>query len=267
MTAALADVDAVVNCFAGAPAAIVRNGAVLFAAIAARPDPVRVIQLSSMAVYGAAEGAVDEAAPLSVTAGAYGAAKVAVERAAESCAEAIMLRPGCIYGPGSEQWSGRIARLLRARRIGDLGAAGDGPSNLVHVDDVVAAILATLRLPRVTSRAYNLAARPLTRWNDYFAALAGQLGAVPLRRITRRRLKIETHVLAAPFRVAGMVAGRLGLGPTLVPDAIPPSLVRLWGQQLELVSHCAETELGLRWTPLGAGLATTTDGVRRSGGR
>ena len=47
---------------------------------------------------------------------AGGDAKVAAERAAQDAgADAILLRPGCIYGPGSTQWSLRIARPTRRR--------------------------------------------------------------------------------------------------------------------------------------------------------
>ena len=58
--------------------------------------------------------------------------------------DAVILRPTCVFGPGSTQWTTRIARLLKARRIGDLGSAGDGGCNLAFIDDVVAAVLAAL---------------------------------------------------------------------------------------------------------------------------
>ena len=40
--------------------------------------------------------------------------------------DAAILRPALVYGRGSALWSERVARLLRAGRLGDLGAAGDG---------------------------------------------------------------------------------------------------------------------------------------------
>jgi nucleoside-diphosphate-sugar epimerase len=157
----------------------------------------------------------------------------------------------------------RIGRLLLAHRIGDLGAGGDGFTNLVHVDDVVSAIVAALRAPPGTGvRAYNLAASPRTRWNDYFVAYARALGAVPVRRIARRRLQLETRLLAPALKVADILAGRLRVPAHRVPELVPPSLARLWAQEIELDSSRAERELGLRWTPLDRGLAGTVDWLR-----
>ena len=110
------------------------------------PAP-RIIHLSTMSVYGSPTGLVDETAPLRGDLGPYSAAKVAAEATAAAYPHAVMLRPGCVFGPGSEQWSIRIARLLLERRLGDLGAAGDGFCNLVHVGDVVMAILRASRKP------------------------------------------------------------------------------------------------------------------------
>jgi nucleoside-diphosphate-sugar epimerase len=265
LAAALATVDGVVNCVAGSPDTIARNGRALVAAAAAltRQQP-RIVQLSSMAVYGSRSGTVTEETPLLGDVGAYSAAKVEVERAAAALPDTVILRPGCVYGPDSSQWSVRIASLLLTHRIGDLGAGGDGFSNLVHVDDVVAAVLASLRVAGAGGRAYNLAAQPRVRWNEYFTAYAMALGAVPLRRISRRRLKVETRLLAPGLKVAGMLAGRLRLG-SLVPEPIPPSLARLWQQEIHLVSTRAERELGIAWTSLEQGLASTVAGLRRAG--
>ncbi|MEH3106994.1 MAG: GMC family oxidoreductase [Sphingomonas fennica] len=118
---ALDGVDAVVNCVAGSAEAIGQGAAALFAAAGGR----RVVHLSSMAVYGDATGDVTEDRPFARGHGAYGDAKIAAEEAAAGH-DAVILRPGCIYGPGSAQWTWRPARLLAAGRLGDLGANGDG---------------------------------------------------------------------------------------------------------------------------------------------
>jgi nucleoside-diphosphate-sugar epimerase len=259
LAAALAGMEAVVNCVAGGEEAIRRSGEALFAAAAAMAAPPRVVHLSSMAVYGSQQGDVDERAELRGDTGPYAAAKLAVEVAARRYPRAVVLRPGCVYGPGSEQWSGRIGRWLRAGRIGDLGEAGDGWANLVHVDDVVAAIVAALAAPPgadgVDAAAFNLAARPNLRWNEYFARYARALGAVPVRRIPGWRLALEAKGLAVPLKVAELLARRVGLDATRLPEAVPPSLVRLFGQELRLDPALAERRLGLAWTPLDAGLA------------
>jgi 2-alkyl-3-oxoalkanoate reductase len=250
LASAAADVDAVVNCVAGAPTTIVEGAQALFAA----PTKPRIVHLSSMAVYGEAIGRVDEDAPLAGE-GGYAGAKVEAERLAQARGGVAILRPGCIYGGGSPQWSRRIADLLRARRIGDLGANGDGCSNIVHVDDVVAAILALLRRPADEGIALNLAMRDAPDWNDYFLAFARTLGAEPVARIPDWRLKAET-LAAVPLKLAERA--RLP-----VPAAIPPSLARLWQQDIRLDTARANAVLGIDWTPLDAGLAEAAASLRR----
>lgn len=245
VAAAAEGMDAIVNCVAGDAATIARGGEALFAAAAGR----RVVHLSSMAVYGGATGVIGEEQPLAPGNGAYGDAKIAVERAAVVAgADTVMLRPGCIYGPGSVQWTLRIAELLRQRRIGDLGAAGDGCSNLVHVDDVVAAILAGLRIERGGVRAFNLAMPDAPDWNGYFVAFARALGAVPLRRVPAWQLKLDSKGLTIPLKLAEKVTKRL-------PPAMPPSLARLFAQDIRLDSSAATAALGVAWTPLQSGVA------------
>ncbi len=75
-----------------------------------------------MAVYGGVTGAVSESAPL-LGQTPYAQAKVAAEAAAARYPRSVIFRPGIVYGPGSRQWTERIARWLRARRVGDLGTA------------------------------------------------------------------------------------------------------------------------------------------------
>ncbi|QDJ48496.1 NAD-dependent epimerase/dehydratase family protein [Bordetella hinzii] len=246
---ALGEADAAVNCVAGPAETMTAGARALASALDAKPAPL--VHFSSMAVYGPAQGDIGEDHPLAQGMEGYAGAKVEAERLLSSRPAVVTLRPGCIYGPQSPQWSLRIASLLRARRIGDLGAAGDGCSNLVYIDDVVAAVLAGLRAP---AGVYNLAMAQAPDWNAYFLAYARALGAVPLKRIGERRLKVETHLLAPALKIAEIGLGRMGLR---VPPPIPPSLARLWRQPIRLLSERAERELGLRWTPLQEGLAAT----------
>lgn len=252
--AALARADAVVNCVAGSPDALRQSTEVLFRAARAAGEPA-IVQISSMAVYGDATGPVDETARLDGGQGPYAAAKLAGEELAAAYPRAAVLRPGCVYGPGGEQWSGRIARLLRARRIGDLGAGGDGIANLVYVDDVAGAVVAAVREERAMGQAFNLSMADAPTWNDYFFLFAKALGAVPIDRLSERRIGFEARVLAPPLKIAEIAARRLGLAEGRLPPPIPPSLVRLWRQEIRLVSTKAEDGLGLRWTPLPAALA------------
>ena len=159
LAAALQGIDGVVNCVAGDAAVIAGNAAALFDAASRLPQPPPVVHLSSMAAYGSAVGLVDETAPLLGDLDAYSSAKAAAETRAAAYPAAVILRPGIVYGPGSPWWSDRIARLLVARRLGDLGARGDGWCNLVHVDDVARAAVSALRMPEALHRP-SISVRP-----------------------------------------------------------------------------------------------------------
>ncbi|AJC20139.1 NAD-dependent epimerase/dehydratase family protein [Pandoraea pulmonicola] len=244
--AALAEADGVVNCVAGSPETIVANARALRAALDARATAMPVVHFSSMAVYGVLQGRIDETAPIA-GASPYGTAKVEAERMLARMPGVSLLRPGCVYGGGSPQWSARIAQLLRAGRLGDLGAAGDAHSNLVHVDDVVSAALSALRMPNAEGCAYNLAMADAPRWNEYFIAYALALGATPVKRIGARQLKLETKLLAPALKIAE-IAGRK-IGVKSLPPPIPPSLARLWRQDICLDSGLAEHAFGIAWKP------------------
>lgn len=263
---AIAEADAAVNCVAGPAPVMVQGARALRDAQAARPGgPLRLVHFSSMAAYGSTEGRIDERHLLNGDLGPYAAAKASTEQLLTGAFDTVTLRPGCIYGPGSAQWSVRIARLLRTGRIGDLGEAGDGWSNLVYIDDVVAAVLAALRTRAAGGRAYNLAMADAPSWNDYFTAYARALGAVPVRRIGRRRLQLETRFAAPLLKLAEIAGRRAGLRG--LPPPIPPSLARLWRQDIRLSGERAQTELGLQWTPLADGLRATALSLAAAGRR
>lgn len=254
---ALMGVDAVINCVAGNAGTIGATSRALFGVLSRAPRPIRVVHLSSMAVYGLAVGTVDEAAPLRGDGGAYAVAKVEAEGLAACCSDVVTLRPGCVYGPGSIQWSERIARWLMARRVGDLGAAGDGTCNLVYVNDVVTAILAALRLPRTAGQAFNLGSPAPPTWNEYFLQFARALGAVPIRRISRRWLALETKLWAPPLKLGELAVRLARLRSVSVPPPIPPSLLRSWSHEIRLDVRKAQQVLGVAWTPAETGLRLT----------
>ena len=260
---ALKDVGAVVNCVAGSPAVMVAGAQALKQALAplgaAAP---RLVHFSSMAIYGGATGVVEESTPAGTGLGGYAEAKAQTETILAGLPNVVMLRPGCIYGPSSPQWSERIALLLADRRIGDLGAAGDGCSNLVYIDDVVEAVLQSIQRADVGGCVFNLAMAQAPSWNDYFIAFARRLGKVPVARIGGRRLKVETKMLGPALKIMEIGAGRLRFDTRRLPPPIPPSLLRLWGQDIRLSSVQAQQRLGLAWTPLETGIGRTADAWR-----
>ena len=250
---ALRGFDAVVNAVAGSASAI-REGSLRLCE-AALEHRVRLVHLSTQSVYGPFEGTVHESMPLDPRLGWYGRAKCEAEmhlrEFVRQGGQAVVLRPGCVWGPGSQLWAGRLGRWLQTGRLGDLGAAGDGWSNLVHVDDVGQAITRALHLPIQPGElpCFNLAAPDSPRWNRVFVDLALALGATPVPRLSARRLWLDSHVLSPPLKAVQMLARRLGLDTASWPEPLPPGLVRLWSQHIRLDSQAATRQLGLAWTP------------------
>ena len=209
----------------------------------------RIVHVSSMAVYGAATGYVNEAAPLRA-ASRYGAAKIACEQALAGTG-ATILRPGLVYGPGSTQWVGRIGRLLRSRRIGDLGRHGDGRCNLVHARDLGEAVAASMRRREAHGQVMNIGMMAPPRWNDFLVAFGRCIGAVPVARIAGWQLALEAGVAAPPLHLAR----RLVWPGRAVPDAISPALLALFAHDIVLDCSLAHRLLGPPRTALPNGIA------------
>jgi nucleoside-diphosphate-sugar epimerase len=245
----------IVNAAAAKPRSILALARLAADAARSGGAQLRAVHLSSMTVYGAVEGPIDETAALRADLGDYAAAHIEAERIIAAHANAVILRPGCEYGAGCPQWSGRIARLLYARRLGDLGLAGDGCCNLLYIDDLVSAILASLRKPDLGGEIFNLAVRSPPTWNDYLIRYAIALRAVPVRRITARRLKAEAKLFAVPLKSLEILAARVSRTSLFSMPAITPSLLRLCRQRIVLDVGKAEARLGLAWTPPEQGLA------------
>ena len=249
---ALSGIGHVVNCVAGDGATIVASAQALFTACAASSTAPRVVNLSSMMVYGSAAGTVEEGAPLRGDYDAYSAAKTEVERLSRDYASVVNLRPGIVYGPESPLWTGRVGGWLLEHRLGDLGGAAMGCCNLVHVDDVAEAVLRALRLPGIEGEAFNLSLPTPPSWNEYLRQFAVALGTgfVP---ISRSRLQAELYLRAPALKVAEILAG-IRHTKYRGPFPLRPWLLRLCRHSLRLDVTKAERVLGMRWLALDEGL-------------
>jgi nucleoside-diphosphate-sugar epimerase len=245
-----------VNCVLGSPSTMVAATRNLCMA-ARRRGLKRIIHLSSMAVYGGAVGVVDETTAVNPL-GAYGKAKAECETIIREFVsgggDAVVLRPGCVYGPGGEQWVGRIARWLQAGRLGELGSLANGFCNLTFNDDLAAAVTCLLTAPNVAAESFNIADADPGTWNQYFVRLGREIGA-PVRPISRLRMHTEIAILAPPLQALKIVTQRVGISPKLLPEPITPSLLRLWRQPMRLNSSKADAVLKFAWTPPQEGLA------------
>lgn len=253
MTKALKDIDAVINCVAGDTKSIALGADVLTQAALANNKP-KIIHLSSMAVYGRFEGLATEQTPLDPGLGWYAAAKCQAENHIQHYVEqggrAVILRPGCVSGPGSQLWVGRIGRWLQVGRLGDLGEQGDGWSNLVHVDDVCQAIINSLLTEYDLGRCavYNLSGADSPRWNRYFVDLALAIQATPVTRIGRRQLLLDAYLLSPSLKLLEKAADKLHLTALNLADPLPPALTKFFGQQIRLDGNLAQQQLKLNYT-------------------
>jgi 2-alkyl-3-oxoalkanoate reductase len=252
MQDAVRGVAGIVNCITGDPKTIIASARALFGACSRLTSPPRIVHLSTMMVYGSAEGTIDESGELRPDWNSYSAAKIEVEQMSRTYKSVVLLRPGIVYGPQSPIWSGRIGRWLLQHRLGNLGAAGLGFCNLVHVDDVVEAVHRALRTPGIEGEAFNLSLPLPPTWNDYFRQFAQALGA-SFGPISRARLIIEQHLLAFPLKIADFVSPKMPFY-WRPPEPIRPWLLRLCAQPLRLDVRKAETMLGMQWRPLEDGL-------------
>jgi nucleoside-diphosphate-sugar epimerase len=259
---ALIGIDAVVNCISGSEAAMVTATRNLVTAVASA-DIGCVVHLSSMAVYGGASGLIDEDGPLDGSDNAYARAKIACEAIIAASATPtrwVVLRPGCIHGPGSPQWTERIGRLLRRHRIGDLGASGDGICNLTFIDDMVRAIVAALRQPRANGT-FNVSDPNPGSWNSYLTGLGLAIGAVPVTYVSSRWLSAEVKLLAPALVVAERILAKTPLRLAL-PPAVTPSMARLWRQEITLDHRRADAVLAFSRTPPDRAIAAAADWLR-----
>ena len=253
LTSVLKNFDAVVNCVAGNAKSISQGTYALVQAAINAGNP-RIVHLSSMSVYGSIEGNIRENTLLNPDLGWYGRSKCDAEQHIRDYAikggNAVILRPGCVFGPKSELWVGRMARWLQSGRLGDLGMHGDGWSNLVFIDDVCQAIVAALNLSIQSgvARTFNLSAPDSPRWNTYFLDLAIGMKFTPVKRITHRQLQIDGFLAGPPLKLGQMITNELKLKNFKFPDYMTPGLISLFAQQIHLDSTQASQQLKIVWT-------------------
>jgi nucleoside-diphosphate-sugar epimerase len=201
--AGLEGCDVVVNLARGNPLqmpAAMRN--VLRAAQKARVK--MVIHLSSISIYGdnPRPESRDESAPPTPDE-VYGEAKLAqdelVLRAHRRGLPGILLCPANIYGP----YSAFILGAVRALREGQVALVDGGrtPTNHVHVENVVEAILAAVRSERGWGERYFVNEPDPISWKEFYDDMLEILGLEgPLPEVSGEAVRAALHKPVKKFR-------------------------------------------------------------------
>jgi len=240
LSRALEGCEIVANLSAGRPEKLECIAKNLKAALR-RQQVLRLIQVSSLAIFGARSGVFDETSePCPHSSHRYAISKVRIENLVQPLLEAgscIILRPGCIYGNGAPIWTNSIARLLQRQRLGNLGPAGDGIAPLVHVDKVADALIAAIDAP--CGRYHVLTSETIT-WNEYFSRLAHALGMSAPARLGKAGWAMEAWLRSPALMVYGRITGRR-------PDIISPAMRRLFATRARIVARfslCPSAAIG-----------------------
>ena len=176
----------------------------------AKTSVKRLIQFSSIAVYGSRTGEVsEEMAPTPDD--EYGRGKVALEtrlsrEASSGGPTVIILRPSIIYGPFSDKWTVRYAQRIARSRWDTFGPAGLGTCNLVHGHDVARAVLAAATVGISAGfHVFNINGPDIVSWNEYFARFGDALDIAD-RFSPNPYLFYAMALSISPVRLAGRFA-------------------------------------------------------------
>jgi nucleoside-diphosphate-sugar epimerase len=140
------------------------------------------IVFSSTVVTGDAEGALLSEETVLPVQTPYGRSKQLGERLIlESRLPAVVIRPSHVYGPGGWYAEELIPRLRQPGRFAVIGS-GRNLWDVVHVDDVVAALVLAVESAPVASIYHVVDDQPIT-FADFMALTADALGLGAPRRI------------------------------------------------------------------------------------
>lgn len=170
---------------AGASANLKAFDAILSAATQAGVR--QIIHVSSVVVYdawpgGDANGHISETSPIHAV-GPYGyrAAKIEMEKMLYAqTIPATILQPTIVYGPGSEQWT--MAQIHALRNGGIVLPDPCGACALVHVNDVVQALLRAVALAQPTTDRFLISGPETPGWDVLLSEYARIAGAAPPRK-------------------------------------------------------------------------------------
>jgi nucleoside-diphosphate-sugar epimerase len=135
----------------------------------------KLVHLSTIAVYGnPGSGTITEEAEPIHSPDSYAHKKLAIEnalRASSNDVEIVILRLGCVYGPGHGGWwtEGLLNQIRHGKLI--LVNQGTGTANLIHVSDVSRVVALALQQATPPAAIFNVTDGMPIPWSRYFAEL------------------------------------------------------------------------------------------------
>jgi len=146
----------------------------------------RFIHFSTTDIYGHPNGdTIDETHAATGFSNWYAQnklhAEAEVRRAeAEHSLDAVILRPATVYGPGSREVVGEIARAIRSRSMLLVGG-GRAVAGLCYVDNLIDAAVLALRHEAAPGQAFNVSDGLDVTWREFTDGLAEGLGYAKVR--------------------------------------------------------------------------------------
>jgi len=204
----------------------------LFAAVREAGSSARIVLMSSINVLGSRNFAnADESAPRVRTGDLHVDLKIEAEELAERSIadglDVVILRPGLVYGVGDVHLA-KLARAISRGKFAYLGSR-DNIVPLVHVSDMVDAMIAAAHAAPATGRIYHVTDGTRTTISELAGRLARALGCREPQRVVP---------LLVP-RLANTVCGILGRsGP------VSPAALRFLGTSRHVSIDLARAELG-----------------------
>ncbi len=220
----------------------------------------RFIHFSTTDVYGYPGGsAIDESYAGTRFANWYAQTKrdaeIEVRRAeAAHALDAVILRPATVYGPGSIDVVGEIARAIRSRNMVLVGG-GRAVAGLCYVDNLLDAAVLALRHEAAPGHAFNVSDGLPVTWREFTDGIAEGLGCSSVR-------------WSMPYWFANSVGFSLEHGYRLLrrttglsaPPLLSRQAVHVLGRDQDFCNRRARETLG--WEPrvdYRAGLQATLD--------
>jgi nucleoside-diphosphate-sugar epimerase len=208
----------------------------------------RFIQISTTDVYGYPGGAeVDEHHAANGFRNWYAETKQSAEGAVQAAnsidgLETVILRPATIYGPGSKETVGEIAKALKAGGMMLLVGGGKADAGLCYVENLVDAIILALRAESIAGEAFNVCDGVSVSWRQFTSDLADRLN-FPHARIS---MPYPVAYAIGAALEHGYRAARSRTGLTLRP-LLSRQAVQVMGLPQSFSNHRLREQLG--WAP------------------